>query len=203
MDIVKLGIPPDAKLTRRQWSAVRQRIRKRPRRFSKSFIQAQLEELEKYRDSVRKIQTGDHAEPDFPYEVPAPIKIGAPVTAYNKKLRVLHRGIVLTHDPEGKRYMIQFERSELGCEFCPDTEVTSHGVPDMIRFSSETAFDGSYMGGFSTPHSAMGSIPYGTAYGPLEGKFCSFNLANYPLIMCMLTQSFFIHSFVLTNKRNK
>ena len=171
VDIVKLGVPPHARLTRKEWSLIRRKIHGRPRRFSQRFIKSQLDKLEQYRDCVRNIQfrDGSEAVPNFPYEVPAPIKIGAHVTAYNKKMRLLHRGIVLTSDPIGKRYMIQFERPELGCEFCPDTEIASHGMPSLVRACTEVSFDSSYLGGFRSAHNAIGSLPYGTTYGPLRG----------------------------------
>ena len=57
-------------------------------------------------------------------DIPAPIiEPGESVTAYNKKFRVLHRGIVLTYDREKHGYKVDFQREDLGIEWCPDIDV--------------------------------------------------------------------------------
>eukprot|EP00978_Attheya_sp_CCMP212_P046997 scaffold421184_cov56-Attheya_sp.AAC.2 len=153
-DLARLRIPPNARLTRSEWSLVRRRIRKKPRRFSQCFIASKLRKLDQYRHSVRKIQNlYDPESARFGYEVPAIIRIGATVTAFNKKAKILHRGIVLAYDARRYGYLVQFERNELGYEFCPDTDVASHGVPEILVPATEFALDGSYIGSFEDPHS--------------------------------------------------
>jgi hypothetical protein len=68
----------------------------------------------------------------FPYDVPAPIRVGNIVAAYDRKYRVIHRGVVLSYDERRARYLVQFERKELWHDFCPDSEVASHGIPDLL-----------------------------------------------------------------------
>ena len=167
IDVVKLGVPPTAKLTRKDWSLIRRSIRGRPRRFSKRFIQSELEKLNKFRQSARMIQCSqEDPTPELGYDVPATIRVGATVTAFHSKFRVIHRGIVLTHDPARHGYLIQFERQELGYQFCLDTQVASHGVPEILVRVSDVALDGSKLGAFSNQHAGPGALPYGTSYGP-------------------------------------
>jgi hypothetical protein len=134
-----------------------------------------LRKLDQYRHSVRKIQNlYDPESARFGYEVPAIIRIGATVTAFNKKAKILHRGIVLAYDARRYGYLVQFERNELGYEFCPDTDVASHGVPEILVPATEFALDGSYIGSFEDPHSGPGTLPYGTTYGSLVGEIYAF-----------------------------
>ena len=95
-----------------------------------------------------------------------PIKVGSIVTAYHKKARLLHRGIILARDPLRHSYLVQFERKELGCEFCPDIEISSHGVPDILL-----PLDESFNGPRFHSGQHFGSLPYGTSYGHFVGKF--------------------------------
>lgn len=181
-DMERIGIPRDAKLTRTEWSLVRKHIRgngRKPRRFSKKYIQSQLSKLEAYRDHVRNVQSWSHVKdlPCWGYDVPAAIPVGATVTAFNKTARLLHRGLVLGKET-GKgfcRYRVQFERKELGWEFCSDTEVASHGPPQIILPAYEKTLDGTTLNVDTLP----GKFPYGTAYGPLIGRF----IGNYLSIL--------------------
>ena len=61
-DLASLGVPPDIRLTSSEWSLIRRKFRKRPRRFSMSFILSQLKQLDDYRYTVRAIQNGDATE---------------------------------------------------------------------------------------------------------------------------------------------
>lgn len=167
VDIAKLGVPPDARLTRKEWSLVRRSLPKRPRRFSRRFIQSELAKLCQYRDIVRALQHSEQAMPDFGFDVPAYIKIGATVTAIHWKRRVLHRGVVLSHDPRRSGYLVQFERQELGFQFCPDYEIASHGVPEILIKATSSCLDASNIGAFSNRNAQMGELPYGTSYGSL------------------------------------
>ena len=103
-------------------------------------------------------------------DIPPPIRVGTTVTAYNKRLRILHRGIVLFHDVRAHGYLIQFERKELGYEFCPDTEVASHGVPDVLVAANESPLHGTSRTG-NIDMSEVGMMTYGTSRTPTSGKY--------------------------------
>eukprot|EP00957_Ditylum_brightwellii_P185455 14120987-Ditylum_brightwellii.AAC.1 len=75
--------------------------------------------------------------------------------------------MVLTRDIAKQGYLVQFERKTFGCEFCPDTEVASHSVPEIIIPPPEIALDGSSVEVFVDPRMGPGALPYGTTYGPL------------------------------------
>lgn len=105
--------------------------------------------------------------PDFCYDVPSYIKVGTTVTAIHWKRRVLHRGIVLGHDPRRSGYLVQFERPELGFQFCPDYEVASHGLPDIMIRATDTSLEGTNLGAFSDRHAHPGELSYGTSCGPM------------------------------------
>lgn len=167
VEVAKLGVPPTARLTRKEWSVVRRSLPKRPRRFSRRFIQSELAKLCQYRDIVRAIQHSETVLPDFGFDVPAYIKVGATVTAIHWKRRVLHRGTVLAHDPRRSGYWVQFERPELGSQFCPDYEVASHGIPEILFQASATSLEEANLGAFSDRHSQIGDLSYGTSYGPM------------------------------------
>lgn len=132
---LKLGIPLHARLTRRQWAAVRRKISPKPRRFSRAFIREQLQQRNKYRRQVRRIQRDPSLldVSSFPYNVPWPIAVGRTVTAYSRKYLVLHRGMVLAFDYKTATYVIKFEGREFGCEVCPDSEVATHGGAEELR----------------------------------------------------------------------
>jgi hypothetical protein len=164
VDVARAGIPKDAHLTRTEKSLVRRGIKGRPRCFSRRFAKSQTDELNNYRQRVRKIQRGAERQIDgFPFDVVAAPRIGSTVSALNKRARIIHRGVVLNKHPGSNGYLIQFERKDLGYEFCPDTEVAAHGVPSVILQASHGATDGSSMGAMSN----HGGIGLGTTYGPL------------------------------------
>jgi len=183
-EVAKLGILPSAKLTRREWSVVRRMMQKRPRRFSKHFISSQIEERNTFREMVRDLQRNPDKTNDTEYTIPAQIKVGATVTAYSTKFLVLHRGIVLFHDVFAGRYLVQFERKELGFEFCRDTEVATHGVPDILMSPSRTKLTGSPLDGGIDDCIRIGTEPYGTSFGPecgvkrKESITCEKDIAN-------------------------
>merc|ERR1712194_79992 len=166
-DLYKLGLksPTTLPCTFAEWRMLRSKIPNKIKRFSPNFIKSQFSILQGYRNKIRKIQkwyhdhnnnsnnasTNDnntnvtlplHLTENLEYDVPVLITIGRTVTAYHKKAKLLHRGIVLTRNLNTFGYLIQFEKKELGCEFCPDYEVSSHGPPRYIYRSSKT-FNGS------------------------------------------------------------
>ena len=168
LDLSKLGIPTDIKLTRTEWSLVRQHIRKRPRRFSRNFVKQEVEKLRAYRSIIRKMQHSGMPRPKgFLFEVPRAIKVGATVTAYSRKFCILHRGMVLDYDIDRRMYLVQFERKELGFEFCPDVEVASHGVPEILDICNVVALDGTPVGLFANQNRQYGDLEYGTCYASL------------------------------------
>jgi DIRP len=133
-DAEKLGIARGSVLSRKEWNAVRRRMSTKPRLFSKKFISSQLSKRNNYRNLVRAL----HANPslaksiNFPYDVCAPIRVGATVNAYNKTYRIIQRGTVMTYDHETALYLILFESKQFGYELCPDTDVASCGPPNLV-----------------------------------------------------------------------
>ena len=95
------------------------------------------------------------------------------MTAYNKRLRILHRGTVLFHDARAHGYLIQFERKELGYEFCPDSEVASHGLPEVLVPAEDSCLHGSSRTG-NLSLSEVGTMTYGTSRAPTSGKYGNF-----------------------------
>jgi hypothetical protein len=176
-DMAKLGVRPDMRLTRREWSMIRRRIPNRPRLFSKRFIFSQLQKRNQYRETFRELQANPELPKKFDYEVTATIPVGATVTAFNKRVRVLHRGVVLFHDAKGQGYLVLFERKHLGYEFCPDTEVASHGVPKVLIKSPAAALDGSSLEPTIDHNSHPGNLPYGTLLQQPSSK-------SKPMIAC-------------------
>jgi len=165
-EVAKLGILPTAKLTRREWSVVRRAMRQRPRRFSKRFIMSQLKERNNFRDIVRDLQQNPDSTNYTGFDIPAPISVGTTVTAYNKRFLILHRGKVLFHDVASARYLVQFERKELGFELCSDTEIARHGAPDILLPAAPSKITGaSYQTGNDT-FAKVGLPAYGSSAGP-------------------------------------
>lgn len=102
-----------------------------------------------------------------------PIKTGSIVTAYNKRAKLLHRGVVLSKGPlDSNKFLIQFERKELGFEFCMDVEIATHGVKDVLLPANPRALYG-HQSGCSI---GIKSIPVGElAYGSTYGTILNFN----------------------------
>ncbi len=130
-----------------------------------------MQKLQKYREQVRQIQVDPDIVNDsgFPFEVPALIRVGSTVTAFHKKSKILHRGTVLLRNSQSNQYLIQFERKELGCEYCPDIEVACHGVPEIIKPSLNLSLDGTNIGINRDHNTKPGVLPYGTTYGLIAG----------------------------------
>jgi hypothetical protein len=80
---------------------------------------------------------------NFQYDVNATIRLGRVVTAYSRKYRILQRGVVLSYDDRKARYLVQFESKEFGNEFCPDSEVASHGIPELLIPAPDRTLTGS------------------------------------------------------------
>ena len=137
----------------------------RPRRFSKNFIISQLNERNEYRCTVRMLQNNPHlsATTHLPHNVYFPIRVGAMVTAYSKRFRIIQRGRVLTFDRTTALYLIEFESKQFGFELCPDSDVATCGLPEiMIRCTKDTLL--------GRPISAELALPPpGSSTGPLPG----------------------------------
>jgi len=117
-----------------------------------------------YRDLVRDVQLGkSNILHGGMYEIPAAISVGSTVSAYNKRARMVQRGVVLLQDKVKPGYKVLFDRKELGCEFCPDTDVARHGPPNLLIEPSNYAVDGSVIGNNNRSHVVEGSLPYGSA----------------------------------------
>ena len=169
-EMAKLGINPDVRLTDREWRAVRRRIAKKPRRFSKRFIASQLSERNAYRCRVRMLQhvPALASTASFPYNVPAPIRVGTTVTAFSRKFRLIQRGVVLSRDDLNARYLILFESEEFGCEYCPDSEVASHGGPVMLKVLGAQKYVSSAYNHSSREESSVSDTLW-SRYCPLSG----------------------------------
>ena len=46
------------------------------------------------------------------------------MNAFNKRYQIIHKGTVLFYSKGDDGYFVQFHVEELGCEFCPDSEVS-------------------------------------------------------------------------------
>ena len=117
-------VPVGTTLTRREWKGLRRRIQ-RPRRFSQTFIADEIKKRNKFRRLVRKIQNSPNSTTTHGFPVPPILQPGTAVMAYNKKHQLVKPGVILFYSPGDYGYLIQFDAKELGCEFCPDTEVAS------------------------------------------------------------------------------
>jgi hypothetical protein len=159
-------------LTRREWTAIRRRIPNKPRRFTQRFIASQFNERNEYRNTVRMLQrnVGLASSLRFPYDVPAPIRVGNIVTAYNRKYRVIHRGVVLSYDERSARYLVQFERKEFGHDFCPDSEVASHGISELLFRAPERTLAASVTGVAGDANNATENLPCTSTFGSIPGK---------------------------------
>lgn len=120
--LIAAMIPPGVKLTWPEWKAVRRQL-DRPRRFSRAFIAQELGKRNRFRRMVRKLQQSRDSSQSVIFPVPPIYKPGASVTAYNKRYQIVHEGTVLFYSRGDDGYFVQFKSEELGCEFCPDTEV--------------------------------------------------------------------------------
>ena len=173
-DATKLGVLPNMKLTRREWSMIRRGIHGRPRRFSRRFIFSQLKKRNRYRLIARHLQRNPSEPNPTGFDIPPPIKPGTIVTAFNQKFKTLHRGVVLFHDAAGHRYLVQFERELLGVEFCVDTEVASHGISKVLVPGKEVGINGVGFGEFHSHLLELDTLKYGTHRSiPTYGKFGS------------------------------
>jgi DIRP len=134
----KLGVRTGTLLTRQEWSAVRKRIPNKPRRFSRRFIASQMSERNKYRNSLRMLQNDPNPAMaqrlGFDYEVPARIPIGATVTAFNSRYRMLERGVVLSYEEARGKYYVKLPYSN---HFCSDFDVARHGLSDVVMPAPE------------------------------------------------------------------
>lgn len=159
----KLGLKADQAFTQGQWKALRRLIRQKPRRFSSNFIASQLNERNMYRCTVRRLQNNPSlATPaGFPFHVYAPIPLGSTVTAYCKYFRMIQRGKVLAYEKSSAVYLIEFENKHFGYELCPDSDVATSGIPEILKRAPSTKY---------LNHRECSSIAYGTATGPLLGK---------------------------------
>jgi hypothetical protein len=127
------GLGDIARLPRRDWRAVRAPLGA-PRRLSLAFLRAEREALELQRATSREAysrlqRAGGLGAPTsatsrshaLPPGVPPPMAVGARVLALHPRSRCVAAGAVLTVEPS--RLRVQFDRWDLGVEFCADTAV--------------------------------------------------------------------------------
>ena len=122
------GIPPKAKLTRREWSVLRSMLG-RPRRLSLAFLREQRAKLEAHRQRSRASYSmgtsegnveGSESRHEMEH-LPGVIPVGARVVARHPTTRALHDGSILTLGANS--YRVQFDRQELGVELVRDIDV--------------------------------------------------------------------------------
>jgi hypothetical protein len=125
----RFGVDPTISLDSAEWKCVRRAlhgIKAKPRRFSRCFISEQLHERDEFRSGVRLLQQNlgaSHAA----YDLKSCIPVGSVVTAYSQTFGMLQRGTVLTFEARNAHYLVRFENMDFGYEYCPDSEVASHG----------------------------------------------------------------------------
>lgn len=150
------------------------------RLFSRAFLDEQRRDRNRYRESVRSIQTfsGDKAplaNLDWNEPVPARIPVGAVVTAFNAKYRILQRGVTLSHDAKRNMYFVQFPPG-YGKLWCPDYEVARHGLPELLTpgstpfLKNPTRPGGNGHPPISSSLIISGTEGYGTSLGYLSRK---------------------------------
>jgi hypothetical protein len=86
---------------------------------------------------------------------------------------VIHRGVVLSYDERSARYLVQFERKEFGHDFCPDSEVASHGMPELLFRAPERTLAASVTGVAGDAQNDTGNLSCTSSYGPVPGKIMS------------------------------
>lgn len=146
---------------------MRRRMRKRPRRFSRQFIISQLNKRNEYRCTIRMLQNNPHLSvaTNFPHHVNLPIRVGTTVTAFSKRFRIIQRGKVLTYDRNTALYLIEFESKQFGFELCPDSDVATCGIPEVLIRCTKDRLVG-------RPTCIVPNQPTpGSSIGPLQGQF--------------------------------
>lgn len=147
-----------------------------------------MKKRNRYRSIVRRLQQNPDCAQSKGFVFPEPIHAGTTVTAYNKRCNILHRGTVLFYSPRDHGYFIQFERKGMGCEFCPDTDVASHGIPDLLLHSAESPFIHETQRTMRNQLSNVGTLRFGTMHYLTPGKCIdSFILAAYKSFHLRLT----------------
>lgn len=118
--LMHMGLPPDKKLTRKQWSALRVGFG-RPRRLSVNFLRESRAKLEAHRVLARRLYASSSPDPNTAAVLPRPLNVGQRVLARHPVTRHYYDGSVLTVAPDA--YRIQFDRTELGVELVRDIDV--------------------------------------------------------------------------------
>jgi hypothetical protein len=135
-EAIKMGLPPDIRLTRVEWKVIRQRVwaKQRPRRFTNGFIDSQLKQLRDHRVRVRQLQRSPEMASAFTidHNIPAVTHVGKTVTAYSTRYDIIQRGRVLCYEPLACAYRILFDRKEFGSELCLDHNVATHGGSTIL-----------------------------------------------------------------------
>lgn len=111
---------------------------RRPNRFSKAFLNAQLTERNHYRQAVRLFRSKPHliAGSGFPFRVREVLEPETAVRVYNSDTCQIESGLVEQYLPEQAAYRIQFvDRKAV----YPDSKVatsTQHSVLDGCAASA-------------------------------------------------------------------
>ena len=109
------------------------------RRFSKSFIQSEIIERNKYRQAVRFFQQHvslvDNAS--FHYDIAKVIPVGTSVAAWNKTRQMISRGTVVAHNAACAIYTVDFGGRDAPNQEVPDSQVATIGGPELIRSAAD------------------------------------------------------------------
>jgi len=81
---------------------------------------------------------------------------------------MIQRGVVLSRDDIGARYLVLFENADFGYEFCPDTEVATHGGPEMLPVAGAQRYLASSLCPQDEHTAAL--LPFASRQGTHAGK---------------------------------
>lgn len=97
------------------------------------------------------------------YAIPAVIPAGAKVTAYSRRFRIIQRGCVLSYDSFNSTYLILFDSAKFGSEYCADSDVATHGGPQILVQAAACHI-------WDSETSRASALPSGSKKGTLHGK---------------------------------
>jgi len=119
------------KLSRVEWSYIRQTYMGKPRRFSTAFLRDERRRLNLFRENVRRARDEKSISIIGPDGLRLPpikfvvekLPVGSPVLAFNSDFS-MHRGTVV--EAFYNTYKIEFDNPLLGTKIIPDTDVRAH-----------------------------------------------------------------------------
>ena len=101
----------------------------------------------------------------FSFKVLRPIDVGTTVTAI--KFGSLHRGVVLDYNVDRCSYYIEFDKKELGLEFCLDYEVATYRVPTLMYGTDSVTLEGTDTAVAAARNQPRGELENGKSYASI------------------------------------